>query len=98
VVAGRIDVQLGRDAGTRIDLTPIDRDAQFILRTPPGPPGYLGAAHAGFEVNSVNRCKIMLNGRETAEAIRFMVQVLFLAAPHEPPVPPMRCRRRYKAS
>lgn len=45
-----------------IDLTPIDPDARFILRTPPGQPGYLGAAHAGFEVNAVDRQNIMLNG------------------------------------
>jgi hypothetical protein len=45
-----------------VDLTPIEPDARFILRTPPGQPGYLGAAHAGFEVNSVDRRNIMLNG------------------------------------
>lgn len=45
-----------------VDLTPIDPDARFILRTPPGQPGYLGPAHAGFEVNSVDRRNIMLNG------------------------------------
>ena len=31
-----------------VDLSPLDADAQFILRTPPGQPGYLGPAHAGF--------------------------------------------------
>lgn len=45
-----------------IDLTPIDPDARFILRTPPTQPGYLGAAHAGFEVAAVDRRNIMLNG------------------------------------
>lgn len=45
-----------------VDLTPIDPDARFILRTPPGQPGYLGQAHAGFEVNSVDRRNIMLDG------------------------------------
>ena len=45
-----------------VDLTPIDLDAKFILRTPPGQPGYLGAAHAGFQVNAVDRRNIMLNG------------------------------------
>ncbi|MBI3861766.1 MAG: DUF1501 domain-containing protein [Planctomycetia bacterium] len=45
-----------------VDLTPIEPDARFILRTPPGQPGYLGAAHAGFEVNAVDRRNIMLNG------------------------------------
>ena len=45
-----------------VDLTPIDADARFILRTPPGQPGYLGAAHAGFEANRVDRRNIMLNG------------------------------------
>ena len=45
-----------------VDLTSIDPDARFILRTPPGQPGYLGAAHAGFEVNAVDRRNIMLNG------------------------------------
>ncbi len=45
-----------------VDLTPIDPDARFILRTPPGQPGYLGAAHAGFEVNAVDRRNITLTG------------------------------------
>jgi hypothetical protein len=45
-----------------VDLTPIDPDARFILRTPPGQPGYLGAAHAGFEVNAVDRRNITLSG------------------------------------
>jgi hypothetical protein len=45
-----------------VDLTPIDPNARFILRTPPGQPGYLGPAHAGFEVNSVDRRNIQLSG------------------------------------
>ncbi len=45
-----------------IDLSPIDPDARFILRTPPAQPGYLGAAHAGFEVEGVDRRNITLNG------------------------------------
>jgi hypothetical protein len=45
-----------------VDLTPIDPDARFILRTPPGQPGYLGVGHAGFEVAAVDRGNIMLNG------------------------------------
>ncbi len=45
-----------------VDLTPIDPDARFILRTPPGQPGYLGPAHAGFEVNAVDRRNISLHG------------------------------------
>jgi Protein of unknown function (DUF1501) len=45
-----------------VDLAPIDADAQFILRTPPGQPGYLGAAHAGFQVKAVDRRNIVLNG------------------------------------
>jgi hypothetical protein len=43
-----------------VDLTPKDADARFILRTPPGQPGYLGVAHAGFEVQAVDRGNIML--------------------------------------
>lgn len=45
-----------------VDLSPIDPDARFILRTPPTQPGYLGSAHAGFEVAAVDRRNIMLNG------------------------------------
>lgn len=45
-----------------IDLTPVDADARFILRTPPGQPGYLGPAHAGFEAQAVERKNILLNG------------------------------------
>ena len=45
-----------------VDLTSIEPDARFILRTPPGQAGYLGVAHAGFEVDAVDRRNIMLNG------------------------------------
>ena len=45
-----------------VDLTSIEPDARFILRTPPGQAGYLGAAHAGFEADAVDRRNIMLNG------------------------------------
>jgi hypothetical protein len=47
-----------------IDLTPTDADARFILRTPPGQPGYLGVAHAGFEAHSVDRRNITLAGTD----------------------------------
>ncbi|MBI2823272.1 MAG: DUF1501 domain-containing protein [Planctomycetia bacterium] len=45
-----------------VDLTPIDPDARFILRTPPTQPGYLGAAHAGFEAQAVDRRNFTLSG------------------------------------
>jgi hypothetical protein len=45
-----------------VDLTPIDPDARFILRVPPTQPGYLGSAHAGFEVEAVDRRNIVLHG------------------------------------
>ncbi|GAB4151202.1 MAG: DUF1501 domain-containing protein [Planctomycetaceae bacterium] len=45
-----------------VDLTPVDPDARFIMRTAPTQPGYLGAAHAGFETQAVDRRNIMLNG------------------------------------
>ena len=45
-----------------VDLTPVDADARFILRTPPGQGGYLGVAHAGFEAKAVDRRNIMLDG------------------------------------
>jgi hypothetical protein len=45
-----------------VDVIPVDADARFILRTPPGQPGYLGAAHAGFETQAANRQNITLNG------------------------------------
>ncbi|HZN36331.1 MAG TPA: DUF1501 domain-containing protein [Pirellulaceae bacterium] len=60
---------LSRQLGARVagvppcvDLTPTDPDARFILRTPPGQPGYLGPAHAAFEVNAVDRRNITLGG------------------------------------
>ncbi|MDA1164602.1 MAG: DUF1501 domain-containing protein [Planctomycetota bacterium] len=45
-----------------VDLSSVDPDARFILRTDPGQCGYLGAAHAGFQVQAVDRENIMLNG------------------------------------
>lgn len=64
-----IGAVLSRKLGTRvpgvppsIDLSPVDADARFIHRTAPGQPGYLGAAHAGFEVQAVDRRNISLNG------------------------------------
>lgn len=45
-----------------VDLSPVDPDARFIMRTAPTQPGYLGAAHAGFEVQAVDRRNIRLNG------------------------------------
>jgi hypothetical protein len=60
---------LSRQMGSRVpgvppcvDLTPKDADARFILRTPPGQPGYLGVAHAAFEVQAVDPQNITLNG------------------------------------
>src|SRR5437879_7854101 len=60
---------LSRKLGARVagvppcvDLPRVDADARLILRTPPGQPGYLGVAHAGFEVQAVDRRNIMLNG------------------------------------
>jgi uncharacterized protein (DUF1501 family) len=47
-----------------VDLTPVDADARFILRTPPGQPGYLGVAHAGFEAQAIDRRNITLNGTD----------------------------------
>jgi hypothetical protein len=45
-----------------VDLTPVDADARFILRTPPGQAGYMGVAHAGFEAQAVDRRNIVLDG------------------------------------
>ncbi len=45
-----------------VDLVPLDADARFIMRTAPTQSGYLGPAHAGFEVEAVDRRNIMLNG------------------------------------
>jgi hypothetical protein len=45
-----------------VDLTPVDADARFILRTPPGQPGYLGVAHSAFEAHAVDRRNITLQG------------------------------------
>src|SRR5436190_5533934 len=62
---------LSKKLGTRVsgvppcvDLTPVDADARFILRTPPGQPGYLGVAHAGFEVQAVDHRNLSLAGTD----------------------------------
>ena len=60
---------ISKQFGTRVpgvpaavDLTPVDPDSRFIMRIPPCQPGFLGAAHAGFEANAVDKKNIMLNG------------------------------------
>ena len=45
-----------------VDLTPVHYDARFVTSAPPGQAGYLGPAHAGFEVQSVDPANIVLNG------------------------------------
>ena len=45
-----------------VDLISTAPDARFILRTAPTQPGYLGPAHAGFEVDAIDRRNITLNG------------------------------------
>lgn len=45
-----------------IDLTPAYFDARFVTNTAPGQAGYLGPAHAGFEVAAVQHDDIVLNG------------------------------------
>ena len=45
-----------------VDLIPTHYDARFIMRTPPTQAGYLGSAHAGFEVDAVDRRNLSLNG------------------------------------
>jgi hypothetical protein len=44
------------------DLTPNDADARFILRTATGQPGYLGKAHAAFEVAALEQGNLSLPG------------------------------------
>jgi hypothetical protein len=44
------------------DLTPNDADARFILRTATGQPGYLGKAHAAFEVAALEQGRLSLPG------------------------------------
>ncbi|MFQ5733580.1 MAG: DUF1501 domain-containing protein, partial [Planctomycetaceae bacterium] len=51
-----------RGVPAAVDLTPVDPDARFIMRTAPTQGGYLGAAHAGFEAKAVDRRNITLNG------------------------------------
>jgi len=60
---------LSKQFGTRVpgvpaavDLSPVDPDARFIMRTKPCQPGFLGSAHAGFEAHAVDKRNIMLNG------------------------------------
>lgn len=45
-----------------VDLTPNDADARFILRTATGQPGFLGKAHAAFEVAAMERDNLSLPG------------------------------------
>lgn len=45
-----------------IDLTPVYFDARFVTNTAPGQSGYLGPAHAGFEVAGIDKANIELNG------------------------------------
>lgn len=45
-----------------VDLVPVEPDARFIMRTAPTQPGFLGAAHSGFEVGTVDRRNMVLNG------------------------------------
>ncbi|MGE0760849.1 MAG: DUF1501 domain-containing protein, partial [Pirellulaceae bacterium] len=45
-----------------VDLTPVNYDARFVVSANPGQAGYLGPAHAGFEVAAVDRRNIELNG------------------------------------
>ena len=45
-----------------VDLTPVDYDARFVVSANPGQSGYLGPAHAGFEVAAVDRRNITLHG------------------------------------
>ncbi|MBQ16962.1 MAG: hypothetical protein CMJ65_07550 [Planctomycetaceae bacterium] len=45
-----------------VDLVPAHPDARFIMRVAPTQPGFLGAAHAGFEVDAVDRNNLVLNG------------------------------------
>jgi hypothetical protein len=46
-----------------VDLTPVYFDARFAVGgAAPGQAGYLGAAHAGFEIEAIDRRNIVLNG------------------------------------
>ena len=45
-----------------VDLTPVYYDARFAMSSDPGQAGFLGAAHAGFQANAVDRRNIVLNG------------------------------------
>ena len=45
-----------------VDLISTEPDQRFIMRTAPTQAGYLGPAHAGFEVDAVDRANLVLNG------------------------------------
>ena len=48
-----------------VGLTPNGADARFILRTVTGQPGFLGKAHAGFEVAAMEQGKLAAQGLGT---------------------------------
>ena len=62
VMTGAADPMIGPDAVAAFRKEMTDADARFILRTPPGQPGYLGVAHAGFVSQAVDRRNITLGG------------------------------------
>ena len=45
-----------------VDLRPVYYDSRFATSSDPGQPGYLGPAHAGFQVKAVDPRNIALNG------------------------------------
>ena len=45
-----------------VDLTPVYYDARFATSANPGQPGYLGPAHAPFEVQALERQNLVLDG------------------------------------
>lgn len=60
-----VSKQLGprtRGVPPSFDLTPNDADARFILRTATGQAGYLGKAHAAFEVAGLEQGSLSLPG------------------------------------
>ena len=74
-VAGSDPLQAIRSAHARgvppsVDLTPNDADARFILRTATGQPGYLGKAHAAFEVAAMEQGNLSLAGDRPESACR----------------------------
>jgi len=54
--------QRARGVPPSVDLTPNDADSRFILRTATGQPGYLGKAHAAFEVAAMEQGYFSLPG------------------------------------